>query len=188
MKICPICGDLKEISEFNKEIKARDGKHTYCRKCVGVMSTKHNREVKGCLPMSENKNCTQYLGVAVAERLVRHLFKDVIRMPNNNYGFDFICSKDKKIDVKSSCIMLNNNKNPHWNFHIEKNQNADYFLLLAFNNRDDLDPLHQWLIPGDVLNHLSCAGISLSTIYKWDEYRQDIGAAQVCCNKMKEMK
>jgi len=150
------------------------------------MSIQYSRDVYGTLPMSENKECAQYFGITVAERLIRHLFKDAIRMPNGNPGYDFICAKDKKIDVKSACITVyNNNKNPHWQFDIRKNQVADYFLLIAFNNRADLEPQHQWLIPGHVLNHLTGASISLSTIDKWDEYKQPIEAAQICCNTMK---
>jgi len=135
--------------------------------------------------MSDNIKCSSYLGIAVAERLVRHLFKDVSRMPNNNTGFDFICSKDKKIDVKSSCVILNNKTNPRWQFNIKKNIMADYFLLLAFNTRTDLEPIHQWLVPGYVLNTVICATIAPSTINKWDEYRQPIGPAITCCNTIK---
>jgi len=136
--------------------------------------------------MSENKECASYLGVAVAERLIEHLFKDVVKMPYGNSGYDFICAKDKKIDVKSACItMRQNNKNPRWKFYFHKNQIADYFLLLAFNNRKDLEPQHQWLIPGGVLNYLMTTTISPSTIHKWDEYQQPIDDAQICCNTMR---
>jgi len=187
MKRCPVCGELKELSQFNKSKKAKDGCQYNCRQCDNKDSTKYNRGVLGRISMSENKSCSNYLGIIVAERLVRHLFTDVVRMVNNNPGYDFICAKDKKIDVKSSCIILNNKKYPGWKFHIRKNQVADYFLLLAFNNRDDLEPLHQWLIPGYVLNHLQRTGISMPTMSRWDEWKQPIDQAQICCNKMKEV-
>ena len=187
MKHCPGCGSSKELSDFNKDKSRKDGYNGYCRKCANEVSIKYGREVRGYLPMSENKSCAQYLGVAVAERLVRHLFHNVVRMPNNHPGYDFICAKDKKIDVKSACITMHNTKNLHWQFYIKKNQIADFFLLLAFNDRTALEPLHQWLIPGHVVNHLAGASISPSTITKWDEYRQDIGHAVTCCNIIKEM-
>jgi len=188
MKTCTKCGSSKELSEFNIDRTRKDGHCCYCRTCSNNKSEKHNRKVRGHLPMSENKECTAYLGVHVAEGLIRHLFKDVVRMPNGNPGYDFICAKDKKIDVKSACVTMSHKKNPRWHFHIRKNKIADYFLFIAFDTRESLDPLHQWLIPGNVLNHLkSTATISPSTIEKWDEYRQDISHTLTCCNTMKNI-
>jgi hypothetical protein len=186
MKRCGKCKEFKEQSEFNKNKKTRDGLQYLCRKCDNECTAKYGRKVMGKIPMGDNKTCTKYLGIAVAERLVRHIFDNVVTMPHGNPGYDFICSRDKKIDVKSSCITLNNKKDPCWAFSIKKNTIADYFLLLAFNNRTDLEPLHQWFIPGDVLNHLTKASISPLTMPKWDGYRQDIGAAHTCCSTMKE--
>ena len=172
MKRCTKCGEVKDISQFNKHKRAKDRHTWYCKICVNEISTKYKREVLGHLPMSENKECSCYLGMVVAERLFGHLFKDVVRMPWNNSGYDFICNRDKKIDVKSACITHSRKKYPCWQFHINKNKIADYFLLLAFDNRDDLEPQYQWLIPGRVLNHIkSHTTISPSTIDKWDEYR-----------------
>ena len=94
------------------------------------------------LPMSENKNCTLYLGVHIAENVLSKVFKNVDRYSSNNKGFDFICGKNYKIDVKSSCIRNGN----FWTFIINKNKVADYFLLIAFDNREELNPLHIWLI------------------------------------------
>ena len=65
----------------------------------------HNRggrEKRGYQSMYENKDCASYLGIVIGERLIRHLFNDVEVMPPGNMGFDFICNKGKKIDVKSS--------------------------------------------------------------------------------------
>ena len=145
-KHCTKCGEHKELTEFNKRKSSKDGHRYECRKCHQGSATKRNREVRGSLPMSENTECTQYLGIAIAERLAMHLFKDVVRMPNGNPGFDFICAKDKKIDVKSACTSLNNGKYPNWAFCINRNKIADYFLLLAFNSRADLEPLYQWMM------------------------------------------
>jgi len=55
LKKCSKCGEFKELSEFNKDSSKKDGLQRYCRKCSNVVSTKHNREVQGCLPMSENE-------------------------------------------------------------------------------------------------------------------------------------
>ena len=183
-KECSKCGVIKEFAQFNTNIMYKDGHCYSCRECSIKVDTKRNR-ANGMLPMGVNRVCSSYLGVAVAERLIRHLFSEVQSMPYGNSGYDFICSKNKKIDIKSACITLHHKKNPWWTFHIRRNKIADYFLLLAFNNRVDLEPVHQWLIPGHVLNHLTGATISPSTIDKWDEYRQPIGPAITCCNTIK---
>ena len=100
-----------------------------------------------CLPMSENKSCSNYLGIVVSERYLSKVWDNVTRMSNNNKGYDFICGKGFKVDVKSGCLCKNNG----WSFHIRRNKIADYFLLLGFDNREDLNPLHIWLIKGDVV-------------------------------------
>jgi len=120
------------------------------------------RRKQGMRPFGENKECPMFLGVHVAERVLSHAFKDVNVMPLNNQGYDFICNKGMKIDVKSSCLHRNRNTQ-YWNFHIRHNTTADFFLCLAFDNREDLNPLHAWLIPGSKLNNLSIASIRQST-------------------------
>jgi hypothetical protein len=137
-------------------------------------------------PMGENRNCSSFLGVHVAERVLRHVFKDVVQMPTNNHGFDFICNHGKRIDAKSSCKRIEgSNEHIRWQFHIDKNIIADYFVLLAFDNRDDTNPLHGWMIPGHVVNNRVTISISESTIDKWDEYRIDIDDIIDCCDSMR---
>ena len=136
--------------------------------------------------MYENKLCPAYLGIVIGERLIRHLFKDVEIMPFGFSGYDMICNKGKKIDVKTACIGLQNVKYPRWEFHIDYNTTADFFILVAFDNIEMLNLLHIWMIPGHILNNQSGAQISLSTIHKWDKWKMDINDAQICCNKMKK--
>jgi len=99
--------------------------------------------------MYKNKASSAYLGIVIAERVLSKVFKDVKRMPINNPGYDFVCRYGHKIDVKSSCLRyINCSCNKNWMFSIRKNKIADYFLLLAFDNRKDLNPKHIWLIKG----------------------------------------
>lgn len=143
--------------------------------------TRYTRK-KGYQSLNKNKKCTLFLGVHVAERVLSHVFKDVERMPNCNRGYDFVCNRGKKIDVKSSCRRKNN----AWAFHINKNRIADYFLCIAFDNREDLTPLHVWLIPGEVVNHLISAGISSGTLSKWNDYLLDISKVVTCCDTLRD--
>jgi hypothetical protein len=141
---------------------------------------------KGGQSMSENRSCSSFLGIYVAEQLLSHLFKNVTRMPNNNPGFDFICGQGYMVDTKSCCNKTSPYGKIFWTFTIKHNPVADYFLCIAFDNRIDLNPLHYWLIPGGVLSHLVKATISESTLMKWAEYEKPIDEAICCCNTMKE--
>ena len=136
---------------------------------------------------STNHNCSIYLGVVVAERVLSEVFKNVERMPQGNKGYDVVCGSGYKIDIKSAC----HTKNEHtrWAFKIKRNQVADYFLCLAFDNREDLNPQYVWLIPASVVNHLMGAGISISTLDKWAEYELTDKLDDVisCCDTMKKL-
>jgi hypothetical protein len=191
--ICRVCGI--ELTEKNWVQSFRKKPNYLCKECQKEkhclwrkanpekMKAYHQRAARkrGVRPFDKNKDCTLYLGVHIAERVLSHVFKDVKRMPHRNPGYDFVCNHGKKIDIKSSCI----HKNGAWNFNINHNTTADYFLCLAFDNREDLNPLHAWLIPGSKLNHLTAASITQSIIHKWEEYRLDISKILACCNAMK---
>lgn len=147
------------------------------------MARGEKRHNEGETSMAENRECSLFLGVHVAEQVLSKVFKNVVRMPNGNAGYDFICNKGKKIDAKSSCTHVSGSD---WTFSIRKNKIADMFLLLTFNNRDDLKPLHIWLIPADVINHRQNIGISESNLPKWDKYKLDINKVTACCDVMKQ--
>jgi hypothetical protein len=126
-----------------------------------------------------------FLGVHVAEKVLSYVFDNVVRQPVTNPGFDFICNKGKKIDVKSSCLIYQNHRTPCWNFHIDKNKIADYFLCIAFDNRKNLTPLHLWLLPADKLNHMTGTRISMNRVAKWNQYAINIDEVSKCCNIMR---
>lgn len=101
------------------------------------------------VPASKNKECAVFLGVVVAETLLSKIFQNIRRMPYGNKGFDFICNRGYKIDVKSSCLRNGHNgKRDSWRFVINHNKTADYFIMIAFDDRSSLQPHHIWLIKG----------------------------------------
>jgi len=190
---CRVCGT--KLTEENWNPSYQKNRKYICKKCSAetdrlwakanpdkakARSTRRNRKM-GIRAFNENKECASFLGVHIAERVLSHAFKDVEVMPTNNPGYDFICNKGKKIDVKSAC----RRKTGSWDFHIGRNPTADYFLCLAFDNRENLNPLHVWLLPGGAINHLTCVGISQSTIHKWDEYKLDVSKITTCCEAMR---
>lgn len=212
-KLCSKCGISKPLNEFSNDKSRKDGLYLQCKECDKEYRRKHSEQIKeqkkeyrrkhseqikedkkeyyervgrekqGSFPMHKNKDCPQYLGIIIGEYLVRHLFKDVEVMPHGNIGFDFVCNKGKKIDVKTSCT--SKSKRHSWGFHINHNTTADYFICVAFDNRADLNPLHIWMMPGSEINRFGGFKISLSTIHKWDKWKMDINDTQLCCNEMK---
>lgn len=142
--------------------------------------------------MAENKYCALYLGIVVSERVLAATFKHVTRMQINHPGYDLICDKNKKIDVKSACRKpLKGHKNKRWSFRIARNTQADYFLLLAFgDNRETLMPIHLWMVPGHVINMKVSMAItdSIESIKTWKTYEKSLDNVLTCCNAMKEHK
>lgn len=151
---------------------------------VGIMNTIRYTEFKPIIP-TNNKLSSTYFGVVITEQVLSMVFNDVERMPYGNHGYDFICSGGKKIDSKSAVIGKCKRGYTRWRFNIKKNTIADYFAILAFDNREDLNPLYMWVIPGEKLNDKNSASISIGTIDKWDEYKWPIGKVITCCNAIR---
>lgn len=139
-------------------------------------------ETKNDSKMSINKECSSYLGCYIAERVLIKMFKNVQVMPYGNAGYDFLCGRGYRADVKSCATGDIDNG---WMFHIRKNKTANIFVLLAFNNRDDLIPEHIWIIPGHIINHLTGLNIRKATIDKYSQYEQPIDNVVECCNELK---
>ncbi len=104
-------------------------------------------------PMSENDDCPQYLGIHMAERniakkILSAIYKDVEDMPYRHQGFDFICDKKFKIDIKSARLI-----DGQWQFQIRYNNIADYFMLIGFNNEkngeSELKCINIWWFKND---------------------------------------
>jgi len=180
-KQCSKCGEVKPISEFW-------ARQSQCKPCHQQANNESNYRTGKRRPLGTNKNCTSFLGVHVAERVLSKVFNNVEVMPYGNPGYDFICGKGYKIDVKSSVLHHRNNW-AGWQFAIANNAIADYFLCLVFDNRDDLNPEYIWLIPGDVINNHASTSISVSTLAKWENYLSSdkINKIKSCCNTLKDL-
>ena len=172
--------NINKIKTFNK-IRRELHPDKYKAQC-----TKANRK-RGHLPMSENRMGALFLGVHVAERVLSNVFKDVIRQPHGNPGFDFICNKGKKIDVKCSCLHYREKwGKPYWQFKINKNKIADYFLCLSIDDRINLNPKHMWLLPADKFNNQVSIAVSTSKIDKWNQYSVPVDKVTGCCEVLKD--
>lgn len=164
---------LEYSKEYQNIIRKDKQKHK--------QNEQENKRTHG--PMSKNRDCPNYLGIHIAEKLVAKYFKNPFRMPWSNPGYDFICSNGFKIDVKSAILTTSKNR---WLFLINKNKIADYFLCLAYDNRNDLNLLHVWLFPGPDINNKRILSSIPSTISKWFQYEKPIGDMKGCCDTLKE--
>lgn len=186
---CKACKSLYDAAwrEKNRERK----------NAVNLAWTKNNpernREIKaryryrnGVTPMAESKESASYLGVYIAERALSKFFDHIERMPFGNPGYDFVCGKGFKIDVKSACLRTQGSS-PFWMFSIKKNTTPDYFLCLGFRDRNGLEPLRVWLIPGKVINNKSGLGISNieKSLVKWKQYERPLDKVLACCAEMR---
>ena len=110
-------------------------------------------------------------------------------MPRNRRGYDIVCNKGKKIDVKISCATFKeNSENQSFHFRIEKNKIADYFILIALDNGNDLNILNLWIVPGHEVNNKSNITTSLKTMHKWNKWKRDIKEIKICQNVVDESK
>lgn len=213
MKKCLECEVVKPTSDFwRRKSGPRAGDYyTECKSCRSDKAKKWRREHKDQVaqrnrewsakhpgytsrlehrkgktrPLSEAKDTGVYLGVYIAERALSKFFNNIIRMPFRNPGYDFLCGRGFKIDVKSSCIIKQPGRSDAWTFHIQKNTVADYFLCLAFDNRESLEPLHVWLVPGKDVNEKSCIHLSKTRLSKWTDYEKPLDRVVVCCDQIK---
>ncbi len=182
--------DLKERYYYYLEHKDEAEKH-FQRDWFSIYCEARKLKISS---MKINKKCGVYLGCYVAERLLSYVFVNVERMPYGNKGYDFICNKGFKIDVKSSCIHKNNT----YTFAIKKNKIADYFLCITFNSREDLNPQHIWLISSDdVINNKrveNMIGIvvpnNVKSLSKYSKYEltDKLKETRTCCDTLKNNK
>lgn len=78
----------------------------------------------------------------IGENYVSKTFEDPIMMPYGNKGFDWICKNGKKIQHEARCLRYDKNQ---FTYNIHFNNITDYFILSAWDNREDLEPLYIWI-------------------------------------------
>ncbi len=187
-KWCPQCKQVLPASAFHKAKGTLDGLRAWCGACEVDHCREWRHQKNLHKPLDENKACSSYLGVYIAERLLPGVFKGAIeRMPYGHKGFDFLCEKRKRIDVKSGCLIAYRG-HYKWGFKINQNKEADFFLLIAFNNREDLTPMHCWLLPGKLISHLITLSIhnSAKVLEKWAEYEKPLDDVLSCCQQLRD--
>lgn len=113
----------------------------------------HRHDIGANLPMSDNEDCPSYLGVHIGENyaekiLIVHFGGIEKRMPYNHPYYEFMVKGEYSIQVKTRTLIYHEGWEG-WYFMIGHNNIADYFLLLAFDNRENKNLLHIWLIKRD---------------------------------------
>jgi hypothetical protein len=199
-KLCPKCHEDKTYEEYllHKSGKLTGQPMAYCKNCTIIYQHEwyvthpgYHLELEHiagrCISKDENKSCPKYLGEVIAERVLAGLFEHVEKAPMNNPGWDFICGKKKRIDCKSACLRYRENCIPSWPFNINKNIKCDHFLLLGFDNREDLNPIKVWLIPNRILCNKMQLSITnnVKSLEKWTQYEKSLDKILICCNRLK---
>lgn len=115
--------------------------------------------------MDENPECSHYFGTFVEREYVMSVFEDVkiFEYPKDEWGrrvdthkpYDWICKNGYKVKHAASCIRTDNYHTyrdgtpiPYFNFSIKRNEEVDYWMLSAWDNRDSLVPMFVWMIKG----------------------------------------
>jgi hypothetical protein len=165
------CVDRKalEVKLKNAGCKTEYEYQNMCAKILGYKDqserTMHDLYEKGiCVPSSEDEDLSQHfgnLGEQLFKKFLSTIFENVERMKYTNYGFDFTCSniskefiekypifkleinKEYTIQIKARCRRIYG-KYIRWDFPIKYN-NADYFILISFDNRENLNIMHIWV-------------------------------------------
>ena len=183
-KRCPKCGETKEENQFviNKSGSRIGQLRCHCKKCSNETTRKWKYK-HGQKPMSQSKQCSSYLGVYITEHVLSKEFKTIIRMPYGNPDYDLICGKGYKIDCKSSCLHQGKRGVPTWKFCIKYNNKTDFFLLIGWDNREDLNPLKIWLIPSYLISSKASVTITNSptVLKKWEEFERSINNVLTQC-------
>lgn len=99
-------------------------------------------------PKEDNPDCSAYFG-DFTESLMIQTFECTIRMPYGNPGYDWTCKRGDKIDNKGRCLSYRPGQSPRCKFYIGYNNIADWFILSAWDSRDNLNPLHVWAFHND---------------------------------------
>jgi hypothetical protein len=188
MRTCTKCGINKPEEAFSKNTHISDGLNRKCKECISKTARDRLHKLGVYNPYYANPTCSQYLGVHVAERVLVATFNKVDRAPLNTPGFDFVCGRGYKVDVKSACRQpQHESKNTRWSFNIRKNMVADYFICLAFDHRNTLVPEHVWIIPSDKVSHLTGLSIadSSASLKKWSGFEKPVDGVASACDHLR---
>lgn len=192
LKKCYVCKQQLPVSKFHNSSSSYDGLQGKCKSCNLIWQKEWKHRTGRQIPMSENKMCSSYLGVYIAEKLLSAVFKTVERMPYANPGFDFVCGKGYKIDVK--CAVARHGKDTYcnrWQFPINNNRIPDFFALVGIDNRASLQPQHFWIIPQSVANDTIVGRLAINigsgqkSLTRWKQYENPIDRVIEECNLLK---
>ncbi len=127
-----------------------------------VRNYRHKNGIKIPINECEENDWSAYFGNKTEELFKEFLltiFEHVERMHNSNKGFDFRCKnpkqefitkysylkldkeKEYRIQLKIRCLDRFNNVS-RWSYKIGYNNMADMFILVGFDSKENLNPLH----------------------------------------------
>lgn len=179
-KKCKNCKKTKPINEFEVwKGTAKSGIRleiplNVCRECKRLEEVIWRWKTGRSGSMLTNPECGVYIWEH-SKRIILELYPGVYEMPQLNSGYNFICTNDKKLAVRSGRI-LSGRAAPTWTFHTERTT-ADYIICFAY--ADTIIPinlLHMWAIPRHVFRGRKRITITGSHrgLAKWDRFELGI--------------
>lgn len=132
---------FESIKEYNDNLAQKNGfkdMNEYKKKWS------YDKGIRGKRYMNEDSE--QYFGCVmgeerIADPILTEIFGEILeKLPYNNPGYDRIVKGGHKIEIKTAFVIDNCFK-----YFIDYNRIANYFLLLALDNREDKNILHIWL-------------------------------------------
>jgi len=170
---CKVCGEMKPHEAKNMcrlcYVRAKAAKKNMCER------NKWRHETGKTEPLCVNKSCSSYLGVYIANKIMKDLYPESEKMPYGNPGYDHVLKNGDKIRVCTSTFHKTKRRN-FWGFHTKQKTTADYFIFMAFKDRNSDDPLHIWKIPNfGTIQDQQLVSIAESTLSKWSSFEITIG-------------
>jgi hypothetical protein len=110
-KICKKCGLEKPTNQFGLRHVKKQNKYyirLQCNRCYTDRVNDWNHRTGKHKSARDNRECSSFLGIVIAEEVASRYFKNVKRVQHNTPGYDLFCSNGYKIDVKSSSLQFDN--------------------------------------------------------------------------------
>lgn len=183
---CGICNLEKPVSAFPRR---KTGKYkgallhccTECNRervkkwnaCHPGATAKRNHANGRCLPYYESPKCHDWIGIYIAENIAFGHLKGYERAPFGNHGYDFFNDAGKTVDCKASHLRQTSKTGRGWQFAISRNDIADAFFCIAFDEFPSREILYMWFIPGVEIHHMARLSIGMGkrSRTKWEKYR-----------------
>jgi len=212
--ICIKCKESKSADLFSPDRRHTSGKQSICRKCQNERNKqyrKSNPEISkknteyttrrrhnlGIVTPKEYAIKTSiWLNDCVGKETITHILS--CERVERKKGHSLVCNKSNRILVYCRCLYAHIKRKQYkntehiyirntWEFYFRsKNCNAEYVVLIGFDDRDKLNISHIWCIPFDEIAEKKTITITNSkkSINNWAKYERTNQYSQLIGSKL----